>query len=142
MGGCLSAARPGRGQRAKPQQVVEQSSAGNSANAHAPPQQPKKDTPKKPPKNNKTPKKRTERKRSRITVSQIKDNTSQASIPLGKRTNFGYERDFKTKYKQGKLLGHGQFGYTYSAVEISTGLKVAVKTIEKKQVQFVNFIWL
>ncbi|BBN07167.1 calcium-dependent protein kinase [Marchantia polymorpha subsp. ruderalis] len=134
MGGCLSAPHPGRARKAKAQQVAGQDSAENSANASAPPQQPKKVTPRKSPTKNNTPKKKTtERKRSRITVNHIKDNTSQASIPLGKRTNFGYEREFKTKYKLGKLLGHGQFGYTYAAVEISTGLKVAVKTIEKKQ---------
>ncbi|KAL3687151.1 hypothetical protein R1sor_013460 [Riccia sorocarpa] len=126
MGGCFSAPHPGRGRKPKPPQVAE-----NSANSETP-EQPK-DEAKPPTPNNVPQKKKTERKRSRITVSQIKDNTSQSSIPLGKRTNFGYERDFKTKYKLGKLLGHGQFGYTYAAVEISTGLKVAVKTIEKKQ---------
>uniref|UniRef100_A0A7I4EQV3 non-specific serine/threonine protein kinase n=1 Tax=Physcomitrium patens TaxID=3218 RepID=A0A7I4EQV3_PHYPA len=60
-----------------------------------------------------------------------KDNKEMA--PLGKRTNFGYGRDFKSKYTLGKLLGHGQFGYTYVAIEKSTGSRVAVKTIEKKQ---------
>lgn len=64
--------------------------------------------------------------------SNIKDN--KETIPLGKRTNFGYERDFKQKYTLGKLLGHGQFGYTYVAIEKATGEKMAVKTIEKKQV--------
>lgn len=60
-------------------------------------------------------------------------NDHDSKIPLGKRTNFGYGRDFRSKYKMGKLLGHGQFGNTYSAVDLSTGAKVAVKTIEKKQ---------
>jgi serine/threonine protein kinase len=64
--------------------------------------------------------------------SNIKDN--KETIPLGKRTNFGYERDFKQRYTLGKLLGHGQFGYTYVAIEKATGEKMAVKTIEKKQV--------
>ncbi|KAJ7561275.1 hypothetical protein O6H91_03G021400 [Diphasiastrum complanatum] len=54
-------------------------------------------------------------------------------IPLGRRTNFGYSREFKKKYKVGKLLGHGQFGYTYAADEVASGEKVAVKVIEKKQ---------
>eukprot|EP00249_Psilotum_nudum_P015302 c25250_g2_i1 orf=594-1055(+) len=54
-------------------------------------------------------------------------------VPLGKLTDFGYSRDFKQRYQQGKLLGHGQFGYTYVATNIATGEKVAAKTIEKKQ---------
>lgn len=74
-----------------------------------------------------------ERKQSRITAANLKNNQSH-SQPLGKRTNFGYERDFKEKYILGKLLGHGQFGYTYVATEKSTGNKVAAKCIEKKQV--------
>ncbi|EFJ17487.1 calcium dependent protein kinase 28 [Selaginella moellendorffii] len=60
-------------------------------------------------------------------------NRKNNAIPLGLRTNFGYGRDFKSKYRIGKLLGHGQFGYTYSAVELMTGDKVAVKRIEKKK---------
>ena len=75
----------------------------------------------------------TERKQSRITAGNLKNNQSH-SQPLGKRTNFGYERDFKEKYTLGKLLGHGQFGYTYVATERATGNKVAAKCIEKKQV--------
>lgn len=75
-----------------------------------------------------------ERKQSRIPAEHLKNNQSH-SQPLGKRTNFGYERDFKEKYTLGKLLGHGQFGYTYVAIEKSTGNKVAAKCIEKKQVQ-------
>jgi hypothetical protein len=67
----------------------------------------------------------------RIVGSNIRDNTS---VPLGKKTNFGYQRDFKAKYALGKLLGHGQFGYTYVAIQKATGMRVAVKTIEKKQV--------
>lgn len=67
----------------------------------------------------------------RIVGSNIRDNTS---VPLGKKTNFGYQRDFKAKYTLGKLLGHGQFGYTYVAIQKATGMRVAVKTIEKKQV--------
>ncbi|CAK9868918.1 unnamed protein product [Sphagnum jensenii] len=68
--------------------------------------------------------------RRRIVGSNIRDNTS---VPLGKKTNFGYQRDFKAKYTLGKLLGHGQFGYTYVAIQKATGMRVAVKTIEKKQ---------
>ncbi|CAK9203551.1 unnamed protein product [Sphagnum jensenii] len=71
-----------------------------------------------------------EGKKTKVSSSSIKDNDS---VPLGKKTNFGYARDFKAKYTLGKLLGHGQFGYTYVAVEKATGMRVAVKTIEKKQ---------
>jgi calcium-dependent protein kinase len=73
-----------------------------------------------------------ERKQSRIPAANLRENKSH-SLPLGKRTNFGYEKNFKAKYTLGKLLGHGQFGYTYVAIEKSTGNKVAVKCIEKKQ---------
>ncbi|XP_073293654.1 calcium-dependent protein kinase 18-like [Primulina huaijiensis] len=54
-------------------------------------------------------------------------------IPCGKRTDFGYDKDFDARYTIGKLLGHGQFGYTYAAVDNSNGDRVAVKRIEKKK---------
>ncbi|KAH6820757.1 calcium-dependent protein kinase 16 [Perilla frutescens var. hirtella] len=54
-------------------------------------------------------------------------------IPCGKRTDFGYEKDFDARYSIGKLLGHGQFGYTYAAVDKSNGDRVAVKRIEKNK---------
>lgn len=55
-------------------------------------------------------------------------------IPCGKRTDFGYDKDFDKKYSIGKLLGHGQFGYTYVAIDKSTGDRVAVKKIDKSKV--------
>lgn len=55
------------------------------------------------------------------------------AIPCGKRTDFGYARDFDKRYKIGKLLGHGQFGYTYVANDKSNGDQVAVKRIEKNK---------
>ena len=55
------------------------------------------------------------------------------AIPCGKRTDFGYEKDFNERYTIGKLLGHGQFGYTYVAVDKSNGDRVAVKRIEKNK---------
>lgn len=54
-------------------------------------------------------------------------------IPCGKRTDFGYEKDFDKRYTIGKLLGHGQFGYTYVATDKSNGDRVAVKRIEKNK---------
>lgn len=35
----------------------------------------------------------------------------------------------------GKLLGHGQFGYTYVATDKVTGDRVAVKRIDKNKVR-------
>lgn len=55
-------------------------------------------------------------------------------IPCGKRTDFGYNKDFDERYTIGKLLGHGQFGYTYVAVDKANGDRVAVKKIEKNKV--------
>ncbi|KAK7830828.1 calcium-dependent protein kinase 16 [Quercus suber] len=54
-------------------------------------------------------------------------------IPCGKRTDFGYAKDFDNCYMIGKLLGHGQFGYTYVATDKSNGDRVAVKRIEKNK---------
>ncbi|KAJ7953123.1 GPCR kinase [Quillaja saponaria] len=54
-------------------------------------------------------------------------------IPCGKRTDFGYDKDFNTRYTIGKLLGHGQFGYTYVATDKANGDRVAVKRIEKNK---------
>ncbi|XP_057964265.1 calcium-dependent protein kinase 28-like [Malania oleifera] len=54
-------------------------------------------------------------------------------IPCGKRTDFGYAKDFDRRYTIGKLLGHGQFGYTYVATDKVNGDRVAVKRIEKNK---------
>ncbi|XP_072984504.1 calcium-dependent protein kinase 18-like [Typha latifolia] len=54
-------------------------------------------------------------------------------VPCGKRTDFGYEKDFGSRYLIGKLLGHGQFGYTFVATDKSNGDKVAVKRIDKNK---------
>ncbi|KAM0022194.1 putative protein kinase CAMK-CDPK family [Helianthus debilis subsp. tardiflorus] len=51
----------------------------------------------------------------------------------GKRRDFGYLKDFDESYSIGKLLGHGQFGYTYVAVDKGNGDRVAVKKIDKKK---------
>ncbi|KAF8012624.1 hypothetical protein BT93_I0705 [Corymbia citriodora subsp. variegata] len=55
------------------------------------------------------------------------------AVPCGKRADFGYARDFAERYSLGKLLGHGQFGYTYVAVDKANGNRVAVKRIDKSK---------
>ncbi|CAM6100741.1 unnamed protein product [Calypogeia fissa] len=112
MGGCFSFPQPGRKKKGSRRDGSADNRHKETAGAAGQPH-----------------KKAPEKKKSRIQFQ----SDSQSKIPLGKRTNFGYERDFRSKYKMGKLLGHGQFGNTYSAIELSTGNKVAVKTIEKKQ---------
>lgn len=62
-----------------------------------------------------------------------KANSNGGIVPMGKRTNFGYAKDFERKYQIGKLLGHGQFGYTYVATDRASSERVAVKRIEKKK---------
>ncbi|GJV74137.1 calcium-dependent protein kinase 28-like protein [Tanacetum coccineum] len=54
-------------------------------------------------------------------------------IPCGKRTNFGYLKNFDKRFSTGKLLGHGQFGYTYVAIDKANGDRVAVKKIDKNK---------
>ncbi|CAM0947340.1 unnamed protein product [Alopecurus aequalis] len=46
---------------------------------------------------------------------------------------FGYGRDFEARYEVGRLLGHGQFGYTFAATERQSGDRVAVKRIDKSK---------
>ncbi|KAI3711222.1 hypothetical protein L2E82_41148 [Cichorium intybus] len=55
-------------------------------------------------------------------------------ISCGKRTDFGYVKDFAQRYSIGKLLGHRQFGYTYVATDKANGDRVAVKKIDKNKV--------
>lgn len=61
-------------------------------------------------------------------------------IPCGKRADFGYAKDFDERYSTGKLLGHGQFGYTYVATDKTSGDRVAVKKIEKNKVRLAHFM--
>lgn len=63
-----------------------------------------------------------------------KDKVSSRHVPCGKRTDFGYEKDFDKRFTLGKLLGHGQFGYTYVGIDKSNGDRVAVKRLEKAKV--------
>lgn len=60
-------------------------------------------------------------------------------VPCGKRTDFGYDKDFDKKFSLGKLLGHGQFGYTYVGIDKFNGDRVAVKRLEKNKVCF--YLW-
>uniref|UniRef100_A0A7N0UD23 non-specific serine/threonine protein kinase n=1 Tax=Kalanchoe fedtschenkoi TaxID=63787 RepID=A0A7N0UD23_KALFE len=55
------------------------------------------------------------------------------AVPFGKRTDFGYLKDFDERYAIGKLLGHGQFGYTYVATDKASAERVAVKRIDKNK---------
>ncbi|KAJ6840468.1 calcium-dependent protein kinase 18 isoform X2 [Iris pallida] len=57
----------------------------------------------------------------------------RSGVACGKRTDFGYAKDFESRFSIGKLLGHGQFGYTFVATEKATGDRVAVKRIEKNK---------
>ncbi|XP_074308590.1 calcium-dependent protein kinase 28-like [Silene latifolia] len=71
-----------------------------------------------------------------LPITKLKDKLSakrQTSLPCGKRTDFGYDKDFSKKYTIGKLLGHGQFGYTYVAIHKLNGDRVAVKKISKNK---------
>ncbi|XP_028774541.1 calcium-dependent protein kinase 18 [Neltuma alba] len=62
-----------------------------------------------------------------------KDKQNPKRQPCGKRTDFGYDKDFDARYSLGKLLGHGQFGYTYVGVDLAKGDRVAVKKIDKSK---------
>jgi calcium-dependent protein kinase len=61
-------------------------------------------------------------------------NGGRGIVPCGKRTDFGYDKDIEAWYSLGKLLGHGQFGYTFAAVDRASGERVAVKRIDKNKV--------
>ncbi|XP_020579259.1 calcium-dependent protein kinase 18-like [Phalaenopsis equestris] len=71
-----------------------------------------------------------EREREKVTGAGHKKRLS-GIVPYGKRTDFGYAKDFDSRYAIGKLLGHGQFGYTFVATNRANGDRVAVKRIEK-----------
>ncbi|KAJ6419747.1 hypothetical protein OIU84_029791 [Salix udensis] len=66
---------------------------------------------------------------------RVREKQSNKAIPCGKRTDFGYDKDFDIRYTIGKLLGHGQFGYTYVATDKANGDRVAVKRIEKNKLK-------
>ncbi|KAI3761871.1 hypothetical protein L1987_52293 [Smallanthus sonchifolius] len=71
--------------------------------------------------------------------NKMKNKASSRSqkgvMSCGKRTDFGYLKDFDQRYTIGKLLGHGQFGYTYVATDRGNGDRVAVKKIDKNKMK-------
>ncbi|KAG9139640.1 hypothetical protein Leryth_018272, partial [Lithospermum erythrorhizon] len=71
--------------------------------------------------------------------NQEKPNSTKpggGGVPCGKRTDFGYDKDFDVKYSIGELLGHGHFGYTYVGIDKSNGDRVAVKKIDKNKMVY------
>ncbi|KAE8696188.1 Calcium-dependent protein kinase 16 [Hibiscus syriacus] len=74
-------------------------------------------------------------KGSQAQKPKAKDHSKKPSgiVPCGKRTDFGYRKDFDQRYTIGKLLGHGQFGYTYIATDNENGDRAAVKRIDKEK---------
>lgn len=82
------------------------------------------------------PSSQTNNPKSKAAPSPIDTKRRTGSIPCGKRTDFGYAKDFHDHYTIGKLLGHGQFGYTYVAIHKPNGDRVAVKRLDKTKVLF------
>nr|XP_010934207.1 calcium-dependent protein kinase 18 [Elaeis guineensis]XP_029123194.1 calcium-dependent protein kinase 18 [Elaeis guineensis] len=62
-----------------------------------------------------------------------KQQDAAGKVPYGKRTDFGYDKDFESRYAIGKFLGHGQFGYTFIATDKASGERLAVKRIDKSK---------
>ena len=73
---------------------------------------------------------------SSTTSLSSKEENVPSSLPIGKRTVFGYSRGFHEKYKEGKVLGRGQFGCTHSATVLASNEVVAVKKINRMKVLF------
>ncbi|KAG2655692.1 hypothetical protein PVAP13_1KG031400 [Panicum virgatum] len=59
------------------------------------------------------------------------EGAAKAAAAAPVRVEFGYERDFEARFEVGRLLGHGQFGYTFAATDRQSGDRVAVKRIDK-----------
>ncbi|KAK1320671.1 Calcium-dependent protein kinase 28 [Acorus calamus] len=59
-------------------------------------------------------------------------------IPWGKRTDFGYAKDFTSRYTMGKLLGHGQFGYTFVAMIFPMG--IASLSSESRRIRTTEYL--
>ncbi|XP_066329185.1 calcium-dependent protein kinase 4-like isoform X4 [Miscanthus floridulus] len=69
------------------------------------------------------------KRRRRAAGTSPEGAAAPAAAPV--RVEFGYERDFEARYEVGRLLGHGQFGYTFAATDRGSGDRVAVKRIDK-----------
>ena len=115
MGSCLSNAT---------KVIGYSSSRGCSTAADAPRQQ----------RENNIPRSETTANRREKQKEKDLERRTAGIVPCGKRTNFGYGWDFQIRYNMGKLLGRGQFGYTFVATDKATGEKVAVKRIDKNKV--------
>ncbi|CAJ1942365.1 unnamed protein product [Sphenostylis stenocarpa] len=82
---------------------------------------------------NKNRKRSAKRKSKTATANPQRHKACARNVPCGMRTDFGYEKDFQKRYTLGKLLGHGQFGYTYVGIHKANGDHVAVKRLEKSK---------
>lgn len=70
----------------------------------------------------------------KLKAVSAKAKANSKHVPWGKRTDFGYDKNFYKRYSLGKFLGHGQFGYTYVGIDKANGDRVAVKRLEKNKV--------
>lgn len=78
-------------------------------------------------------KQKTQQQNNNKNKRKERSSSKNGVIPCGKTTDFGYLKDFDSTYSIGKLLGHGQFGYTYVAIDKANGDRVAVKKIDKNK---------
>lgn len=65
---------------------------------------------------------------------QRKHQDGDKMVASGMKMDFGYDKNFGERYVLGKLLGHGQFGYTFVGTDKINGDRVAVKRIDKNKV--------
>lgn len=120
MGACLSNAT----------KVTGCSSSATGSGATDPPRQHKD----RPPREGKSPSTQQDHHENQRQRERDQGRRTTGIIPCGKRTSFGYGRDFLSRYTIGKLLGRGQFGHTFVATDKANGDKVAVKRIDKNKV--------
>ncbi|KQJ93073.1 calcium-dependent protein kinase 4 isoform X2 [Brachypodium distachyon] len=74
---------------------------------------------------------RRRRRRRRQRAASPEKGSGGGAEGVARVVEFGYERDFEGRYEVGRLLGHGQFGYTFAATDRGSGDRVAVKRIDK-----------
>ncbi|XVE82484.1 hypothetical protein DITRI_Ditri16bG0008500 [Diplodiscus trichospermus] len=128
MGTCLSTTKVSGSSSNAHHRKEQQSSAPTTTTTNA-----KKESPK--PNNQQGQQQQQQVRSSQPLKFKGKPSTKRQSgiIPYGKRMDFGYHKDFDKRYAIGKLLGHGQFGYTYVATDKANGDRVAVKKIDKNK---------